>query len=285
MYKKLLRHSLLHFRDVQSCSVALRFVSIFDKELMHIWSPSLCLALICFISSVHSRCNDDSECGQWQVCCGNFCASRSVCDRRCTSDADCSIGDECDSSSGKCVTPTNPPTWPSFPGFPTSKTDRCYWDSDCFRTSTCINRQCVDREDNNSTPDSDGGGLSRSTTKIVGIVFFAALAAVISCLYHMCKNARRQPANSQTVTAVAGEGRNTAHGTDHEMRPTGNAVSNGGVVIAVEEVNEVSPPLPPGAPPPYSTLEFEPQQRGNENEEQPPPSYDEAVGNSTMALV
>lgn len=100
----------------------------------------------------------------------------------------------------------------------------------------------------------------------------------------MCKKARKPPVNSQAATGVPGERTNTARGTDHEMGPTGNAVSNGGVVIAVEEVNEVSPPLPPGAPPPYSTLEFEPQQR-NENEEQPPPSYDEAVKNSTMALV
>jgi len=104
----------------------------------------------------------------------------------------------------------------------------------------------------------------------------------------MCRKARKPPVlatrNAQARTGVAGEATNTAHGTDHEMRPPRNAVSNGGVVIAVLEVNEVSPPLPPGAPPPYSTLDFEPQQR-NENEEQPPPSYDEAVGNSTMALV
>ena len=100
----------------------------------------------------------------------------------------------------------------------------------------------------------------------------------------MYKNARKPPVlttqNSQVATGVGREGTNTARGTDHEMGPTGN----GGVVIVVEEVNEVSPPLPPGAPPPYSTLPFEPQQR-NENEEHLPPSYDEAVGNSTMALV
>ena len=268
---------------------------------MHIWSPSLCLALICFISSVHSQCNDDSECDQRKVCCGGFCASRLVCGRRCTSDADCPYGHECDSYSGKCKTPTNSPTWPWFPGFPTSKPtlfkwytpdiDRCYWDGDCYG-KTCVDGQCVDRKDdyndNDTTHDSDGGGLSWSTTKIVAIVFFAAVAAVISCLYHMCKNARKPPVlatqNSQAATRVVGEGTNTAQGTDHQMGLTGNAVSNGGVVIAVEEVNEVSPPLPPGAPPPYCTLEFEPQQR-NENEEQPPPSYDEAVANSTMALV
>ena len=123
---------------------------------------------------------------------------------------------------------------------------------------------------------------------MVGIIFFATVAWVISCLCHMCKRARKPPVlatqNAQaTTTRVAGEATNTTHATDQEMRPTGNAVSNGGIVIAVEEVNELSPPLPPGAPPPYSSLEFERQQR-NENEEQPPPSYDEAVRNSTMAL-
>ena len=244
------------------------------------------MALICFTSSVHSQCNDDSECLRWQVCCG-VCAPRSFCDKRCTSDADCSyILPICNSYSGKCVQATTSP--------PTTRPDipRCYWDSNCFGTSTCIGGQCVDRVDvynsNDNTPDSDGGGFSWSTSKILGIVFFAAVAAVISCLYHMCKNARKPPVlttqNSQVATGVGREVTNTARGTDHEMGPTGNAVCNGGVVIVVEEVNEVSPPLPPGAPPPYSTLQFEPQQR-NENEEQPPPSYDEAVGNSTMALV
>ena len=253
---------------------------------MHIWSPSLCLALICFTSSVQSQCNDDSECRQRQVCCG-VCAPRSHCNQRCTSDADCPyILPICDSYSGKCVqTTTSPPTtWPDIP--------QCHWNSDCIGTSACISGQCVDRVDdynyNDTTPDSDGGGFSWSTSKILAMVFFAAVATVISCLYHMCKNARKTPVlttqNSQAATGVAREGTNTSHGTDHEMGPTENAVSNGGVVIAVEEVNEVSPPLPPGAPPPYSTLEFEPRQR-NENEEQPPPSYDEAVGNSTMALV
>lgn len=255
---------------------------------MHIWSPSLCLALICFTSSVHSQCNHDSECPGVQVCC--VCGSRSFCgrERRCKSDADCPFPLSKCHFTGTCIseTPTSPPTttWPDI--------DSCYWDSDCFGTSRCLGGQCVDRKgdynENDGTHDSDGGGLSWSTTKIVAIVFFAAVAAVISCLYHMCKNARKPPVlatqNSQTATRVAGEGTNTAHGTDHELGPTGNAVSNGGVVIAMEEVNEVSPPLPPGAPPPYSTLEFEPQQR-NENEEQPPPSYDEAVANSTMALV
>lgn len=103
----------------------------------------------------------------------------------------------------------------------------------------------------------------------------------------MCKRARKPPVlatqNAQATRGILGEASTTTHSTDHEMRRTENAVSNGGIVIAVEEVNEVSPPLPPGAPPPYRTLEFERQQR-NENEEQPPPSYDEAVRNSTMAL-
>lgn len=244
---------------------------------MYIWLFSLSLALICFTCSVHSQslCNDDSECDQSQVCCV-VCASRSFCNRGCTSDVDCSYGNECDTYSGKCVTPTDPTT-------------RCYWDGDCSGNTRCIGGQCVDHEDyDHYDTTHDEGGLSWSATKIVGIVFFAAVAAVLSCLYHMCRKARKPPVlatqNAQARTGVAGEATNTAHGTDHEMRPPRNAVSNGGVVIAVLEVNEVSPPLPPGAPPPYSTLDFEPQQR-NENEEQPPPSYDEAVGNSTMALV
>ena len=251
---------------------------------MHIWSLSLCLALICFTCSVHSQspCSNDSECDQSQACCGNICTLRAFCGRECTSNVDCSYGDECDTFSGRCVTPTDPPTWSWL--YPTS-IKKCYRDSDCFGSSICTHGECVDHDDyshNDTTPDE--GGFSWSTTKIVGIIFFAAVAAVLSCLYRMFKNGRKPPAlatqNAQATTRTT----NTAEGTDHETRPTRDAVSNGRVVIAVLEVNESSPPLPPDAPPPYNTLEFEPQER-NENEEQPPPSYDEVVRHSTMALV
>lgn len=237
---------------------------------MHIWSLSLCLALICYTCSVHSQlCNNDSQCDQGQVCCRSVCASRLIC-RSCWSDADCSYGYLCNNS-GQCVAPTYAPTF---------EVHICYWDSDCSGSLTCEDGTCVEQ-------DRNEGGFSWSGTKVIGIIFFVAVATVISCLYHMCKRARKPPvlATQNTPTAgVAREASNTTHATDHEMRPSGNAVSNGGIVIAVEEVNEVSPPLPPGAPPPYSTLEFERQQQ-NENDEPPPPSYDEAVRNSTMALV
>lgn len=264
---------------------------------MHIWSLSLCLAVICFTCSVHSRCNDDSQCDQGQVCCA-VCVSRTFCEGLCTIAAACSFEDKCDPYSGECIsstrteTPTKSTTaWffslPTFKWYTRNK-DHCYWDSDCFGSSTCVYGRCtVDNDDDYRDTDNDEGGLSWSTTKIVGIIFFAFVASVISCLYHMCKRARKPPVlatqNAQATRGVLGEASITTHSTDHEMRRTENAVSNGGIVIAVEEVNEVSPPLPPGAPPPYRTLEFERQQR-NENEEQPPPSYDEAVKNSTMAL-
>ena len=63
----------------------------------------------------------------------------------------------------------------------------------------------------------------------------------------------------------------------------GNAASNiGATVIEMEEGNEDSPPLPAGAPPPYSSLEFERQPNENDESEQPPPSYDEAVQSSAI---
>lgn len=251
---------------------------------MHIWSLSLYVALICFTCSVHSRCNDDSQCDQGQVCCA-FCVSGTSCaSRLCLTAADCSVKDKCDPAySGECISPPTKITKPTFK-WPTRDPSQCYRDSDCFGSSTCVYGRCtVDNDDDYRDTDNDEGGLSWSTTKIVGIVFFAAVASLISCLYHMCKRARKPPVlATQNPQATRGEASTTTHSTDHEMRRTENAVSNGGIVIAVE-VNEVSPPLPPGAPPPYSTLEFERQQR-NENEEQPPPSYDEAVRNSTMAL-
>ena len=54
----------------------------------------------------------------------------------------------------------------------------------------------------------------------------------------------------------------------------GSVVSNDATVI---EMQQVSPPLPPDAPPPYSSLDFERQGNDNDETEQPPPSYDEAV--------
>ncbi|KAL9955183.1 hypothetical protein ACROYT_G036470 [Oculina patagonica] len=97
----------------------------------------------------------------------------------------------------------------------------------------------------------------------------------------MCKRSRKPPVlatQNAPPTGVAREATNTTHATEHELQQ-GNSVSNGATVIAVAELNEVSPPLPPGAPPPYSSLE-------NAEPELPPPSYDEAVrNNSTMALV
>lgn len=264
-----------------ACGLSLLF---FDTKLMYIWSHLLCLALICYTCSVHSqRCDNDSQCDQGRVCCG-FCASRFICDRLCKGDADCLYyGDKCNVNSGQCETqPYVPPTFniptlyiPTFRQY-TPEIDICYWNSDCPGSLICEDGTCVDN-------DRNEGGFSWSGTKVIGIIFFVAVATVISCLYHMCKRARKPPVLA-TQNAPTTGATNTTHATDHEMRPSGNAVSNGGVVIAVEEVNEVSPPLPPGAPPPYSSLEFERQQR-NENDEQPPPSYDEAVRNSTMALV
>ncbi|XP_078348789.1 uncharacterized protein LOC144633789 [Oculina patagonica] len=259
---------------------------------MHIWSLSLCLALSYYACVVRSqRCDNDQQCDPGKVCCSGICASRSICGRPCVRDTDCSYWEEC--NSGSCQTPTSAPihTFPDWivptiyiPTFkrltyapltyaPPDYSD-CIWDSDCYGSSICEDGQCVDN-------DRNEGSFSWSGSKVIGIVFFVAVATVISCLYHMCKRSRKPPVlatQNAPPTGVAREATNTTHATEHELQQ-GNSVSNGATVIAVAELNEVSPPLPPGAPPPYSSLE-------NAEPELPPPSYDEAVrNNSTMALV
>lgn len=263
-----------------------------DSKLMHIWSLSFCLALIFYTRGVCSkRCQDDLDCDNGRVCCG-ICAPRSFCGRSCSSDGDCSYANVC--KSGSCVTPTFiPPTYPDFnvPTFriPTFRQftyeppdyNSCVWDSDCYGNSFCESGECVD--------DTNDGAFSWSGSKVIGIVFFVAIATVISCLYHMCKRSRKPPqlpTQNAPPTGVAREATSTIHVTEHELQPGNNGVVNGATVIGVEEVNEDSPPLPRGAPPPYSSLDFERQQRNeNGDPEQPPPTYDEAVKNSAMALV
>lgn len=136
--------------------------------------------------------------------------------------------------------------------------------------------------------DSNEGAFSWSGSKVIGIVFFVAVATVISCLYHVCKRSRKPPTlatQNAPPTGVARNATNTTRSTEHELQPGIGNAAVAATVVAVEEVND-DVPLPPGAPPPYSSLEFERQQQHENGEpEQPPPSYDEAVRNSTMALV
>jgi len=123
-----------------------------------------------------------------------------------------------------------------------------------------------------------GGGFSWSGGRVVGIVVFVIIATIISCLYHLCKRARKPPvlaARNGNVPAPP-TGVAAVRGNGHEMQPE---TTTNTTVVEVEDET----PLPPGAPPPYNSLAFNNRQNGNEDlPEQPPPSYDEAVRNAEV---
>ena len=125
------------------------------------------------------------------------------------------------------------------------------------------------------------GGFSWSGSRVVGIVLFVVIATIVSCLYHLCKRARKPP-----VPAGTRNGNSTAPPTgvdqagEHEMQP-GTGAAPSATVVQIED----DTPLPPGAPPPYNSLKFESRQNGDENlPEQPPPSYDDAVRHSAANI-
>ena len=57
------------------------------------------------------------------------------------------------------------------------------------------------------------------------------------------------------------------------LRASDQSESTNSTVVVVEDET----PLPPGAPPPYSSLQFEARQGSESLSDQSPPSYDEAV--------
>ena len=255
---------------------------------MHIWSISFGLALICFTSSVRSQeCRSDQQCNGDKKCCFGIgvCVLRFNFCKICSDDSDCK---------DRPIAPITYPdyTFQPFTDFPTfnfptynPSNDYCVWDSDCSGALVCQDGRCEEIE----YDTEDTGRFSWSGSKVIGVIFFVAIATVISCLYHMCRRARkpRVPAthNAQPTTRPAAtEASNTAYATGVEMQP-GSAVSNGVTVIDVEENSPPLPPLPADAPPPYSSLEFRRQGNDNDEPEQPPPSYDDAIRNSSMALV
>ncbi|KAJ7391041.1 hypothetical protein OS493_021062 [Desmophyllum pertusum] len=204
-------------------------------------------------------------------------------------DTDCSSWEKCNYGFCKVTYPTAfpIPTKSQFtykPAYTYPDYDYCAWDSDCLHGSTCEDGHCVENDEN-----YNGGAFSWSGSKVIGIIFFVVVATVISCLYHVCRRARKPPVLAPQIPPPTGvtsvREASTTSTTHHENTQPGSAVSNGATVIEMEEGNEDSHPLPAGAPPPYSSLEFERQSNENDEPELPPPSYDEAVKGSAMALV
>ena len=269
---------------------------------MSIWSLLVSLVLICCIGSVHSQsCFRNSDCVSG-ICCGR----RSRVDRTCSSreascpchfDNDCKLGERCDWS-GVCekrnvryfptykaytlnipnIPTIDPFDFPTFDPYP----DDCVLDSDCIGSKICKDGQC-----RHSSGTSSRGLLSGS--KLMGIVLFAIVATIISCFYYACKRTRKPPnLPSRNVNINAPPtGVEASRRNDHEMqagtvgttnlRASDHSESTNSTVVVVEDET----PLPPGAPPPYSSLKFEARQGSESLSDQSPPSYDEAVRNLT----
>lgn len=236
---------------------------------MYIWLISLGLTFICFTSSVCSqRC--ERQCNTGQICCMGYCVARHDCSE-CETDSDCANGKTC--SVGTCKYSAT--TW--YP-----PTEKCIWNSDCPTDYSCYNGWC-DRDHYLS----DSGGSFWSGSRMIGIIFFVAITTVLSCLYHMCKRARKPPVHApppmQNTRTTSGLPANEAM---HVETHSGSAFSHNNNVIDLDGNSSPPPPLPADGPPPYSSLELQ-RQGDNEDEPElpPPPSYDEAVRNSSMALV
>ena len=226
---------------------------------MHIWLLSLGLVFVSYTCSVCSqKCGYDWDCDRGKQCCSGSCKLEQFC-ARCFSDGDCSPGGKC-GSDGICQLPAYVPATD-----PNNILDEyCVWHSDCSENRRCEEGKCVFTS-------------LKATNKIIGTVLslFASVVTV-SCAWY-CIRIKRERKRTELAArnATSSRARNglSLNATTTAVEP-GSVVSNDATVI---EMEQVSPPLPPDAPPPYSSLDFERQGNDNDEAEQPPPSYDEAV--------
>ena len=288
----------------RSCILIFHLAVWFSQSshcLMSIWSLLVSVGLICCIGSVHSQsCFWDSDC-DGGICClrGNWfnrtCSPRGA-SCPCQFNSDCKSGERCNWLREVCEKRNVPyfPTYkpytfnirtinvldvPTFDPFPD-----CVLDSDCFGSSICKDGQCRHYSSGTSSRGLLSGG------KLMGIVLTAIVATIISCIYYACKRSRKPPnLPSRNVNINAPPtGVEASRRNDHEMqagnvgtiinlRASDHSESTNSTVVVVEDET----PLPPGAPPPYSSLKFEARQGSESLSDQSPPSYDEAIRNLT----
>lgn len=235
---------------------------------MHICLVLLGLVLIFIACGVSERCYEDRDCSGYnneEVCCTpGFCKLKKFCER-CFGDQDCSSGKRCQAD-GLCHEPNS---------------NNYYCDgrsTGCLEGRVCVEGKCV-----STTSRPPLMGTRMIGTVIIVFVSVVLLIFIIYCLYKRDKKRIRDRVlasrNAWRTTVESRESQATAATsvvTEVDMQTAGGGVSNGGFVIDLEQA---SAPLPPDAPPPYSSLEFLQQRDDGEDTEQPPPTYDEAVGN------
>ena len=231
---------------------------------MCIWWISLSVFLISHTSGVHSQdvCHDEEQCHALKCCLGH-CTSRTFCP--CRRNADCSPGESCFLPSLSCrpiaaqsPKPTTHSSTSDTTSAPYTQPIDCVRDNDCKGSSVCKDGQCVDNH--------RSGQVKNAWTRSEAIVAVAFVAAslMIGSLCFLCKKAISRLALARMTREAA---LNTTRVTYRETQP-----GNPSVIF----VDEHSPPR--GAPPPYSSLEFERQI-------DEPPSYDDAVRISAMPAV
>ena len=258
--------------------------------LMSIWSLLVSLALICCIGSVHSQsCFRDSDCDGGICCLGGRTCTLWGASCPCQIDSDCKSGEGCDWSRGVCEKRNDLyfPTYKAYtfnitdiPNIPTSDPpypDDCVLDSDCFGSKICKDGQC-----------RYSSGFSRGELNLLEtVVFFAIVVTIVSCFYYAIKRSRKPPNLPSRNVHAPPTGVEASRRNDHEMqagnvgttnlRANDHAESTNSTVVVVEDET----PLLPGAPPPYSSLQFEARQGSESLSDQPPPNYDEALRNLT----
>ena len=166
---------------------------------------------------------------------------------------------------------------PTFDPYPD-----CVLDSDCYGSKICKDGQCRHHSSR---------GLSSGIKLMVIALPAAAIVAIFCVIYFVCKRTKKPPnLPSRNVNINAPPtGVEVSRRNDHEMQAENvgtinlrasdhsHSESTNSTVVVVEDET----PLPPGAPPPYSSLQFEARQGSESLSDQFPPSYDEAVRNLT----
>lgn len=238
---------------------------------MNPWSLSLALVVIpCFISSARAKeCKNDNEC-HFGRCCAGQCIWHHFC--RCVNDKDCRSGEKCSSIRvlGRICKPKEEPTF-----LPSKTYTRKFWHRPETHPSAKTETPTRKEESHKSSHLS-----WRHGSKVILISCLVAAVAIIPCVYYVLRKSRKRPASTNVTVlsphTVEMEMRGNARATVLEMQP-GSAA--GATAMDVEA--DPCPFKAPGVLPPYYSLEFKPQE--NEREE-PPPSYDDAVKPSVVAM-
>lgn len=236
--------------------------------MMNSWSLSLLFALIfCYTLGVYSKvCVEDNEC-HYGRCCGGYCVWHHFCP--CVKDNDCRSGEKCNSYKGfrycKILkTDESPSLTPSKTNSrslsPVQKADPT--------SKTWLRKS--DRHKQKAHSWETG-------SKIIVISCLVAVVLLVPLIYIVFKKSRKRPTNVTVLPRHA----NQAGRTIMPMNPLatadprmqqGSAACNG--ATAMEAGAGPCPFKPPGALPPYHTLEFVGEVKGKDD---PPPEYDEAV--------